>query len=472
MTNVKICGITNLEDGINAVNLGADYIGFVFYEKSPRNVTPQQAKDLSEKLTGVKKVGLFVDENPQTIAAISDAVGLDVIQLHGNESPNYCFGLVGVVDEIWKAIRVKDEASVTLIRDYESADAFVLDAHVEGKMGGTGKTFDWDLAKQAKSHNKRIILAGGLDPSNVREAIVTVNPWAVDVSSGVEECKGKKSYDKMRAFIKTAKIPSVLLKIVRQKEEEVALLYNSGNPGIYARTKPRDKNKVSFYDAIAAQKITNAPNLIAEFKITSPSNVRKGNPDFRPDASPEKVAKTYKEHGASAMSVLTDANFKGSLEYLYRISQVIDLPLLRKDFIIDSAQIYEARRYGADAILLIAAILDVQQMKDFISVADKYGMDCLVESHNKKELEKSIAAGARIYGINNRNLHDFTIDRNTTLELLPMVPEGSPIVTESGILTYDHVKELSHPRINAMLVGETLMRADDIGTKMYELLGK
>ena len=290
MTNIKICGITNLEDGINAVNLGADYIGFVFCE-SPRKVTPQQAKEISDKLTGVKKVGLFVDEDPQAIVNISNDVGLDVIQLHGNESPDYCFNLVGVVDEIWKAIRVKDEASVALIRDYKYVDAIVLDAHVDGKMGGTGKTFDWNLAKQAKGLNKRIVLAGGLDPSNIREAIITVNPWAVDVSSGVEEYKGKKSHDKMKAFIETAKIPSVLLKIVREKEEEVALLYNTGKPSIYAHAKPRDKSRISFYDAISAQKVTNAPNLIAEFKITSPSNARKGNPDFRPDANPEEVVR-------------------------------------------------------------------------------------------------------------------------------------------------------------------------------------
>lgn len=201
MTKVKICGITNLEDGLNAVKLGADYVGFVFYEKSPRNVSFRQAWEISQELGKVKKVGLFVNETPENVMAISDFVGLEVLQFHGDENPQYCLGLAGIADETWKAIRVEDEGSLAQIQAYESIDAFVLDAHVDGKMGGTGSTFDWELAKKARVYNKRIILAGGLDSSNVREAIRIVQPYAVDVSSGVEEAKGKKSYEKMREFI-------------------------------------------------------------------------------------------------------------------------------------------------------------------------------------------------------------------------------------------------------------------------------
>jgi indole-3-glycerol phosphate synthase len=134
--------------------------------------------------------------------------------------------------------------------------------------------------------------------------------------------------------------------------------------------------------------------------------------------------------------------------------------------------------HGADAILLIAAILSPSQISDFIKIAKSIGLDCLVESHNEEELEKAIAAKSQIFGINNRNLHDFSTDRNTTLRLLRKIPEGCPIVTESAILTYGHVKELSHPRVNAMLVGEAIMSAkinptlSDMKGKIRELLGK
>lgn len=205
MTNVKICGITNLEDGLNAVSLGADYIGFVFYEKSSRHINVQDATDISKRLTGVKKVGLFVNEAPEKVMAISTFVELDVLQFHGNEKPLYCSELTYLGKEIWKAIRVESELSLAKISEYDSIDAFVLDSYVKEKLGGTGETFDWELAKQAKNYGKKIILAGGLDSLNVKEAISMVSPFAVDVSSGVEESKGKKSYEKMKEFIDAVK---------------------------------------------------------------------------------------------------------------------------------------------------------------------------------------------------------------------------------------------------------------------------
>jgi len=163
---------------------------------------------------------------------------------------------------------------------------------------------------------------------------------------------------------------------------------------------------------------------------------------------------------------------------LKRIRDTVDIPLLRKDFIINPAQIYEARVHGADAILLIAAILEPAQINDYIGIARSLGMDCLVESHDEGELEKAILGKAEIFGINNRNLHNFSTDRTTTLNLLEKIPEGFPIVTESAILGYSHVEELSHPRVNAMLVGEAIMSAQinptltDMQNKIYELLGK
>ena len=468
---MKICGITDLQDGLAAAELGANYVGFVFYKKSPLNVDPNHARSISQRLNGVKKVGLFVDEDPEKVRNIADLVGLDVLQFHGNESSEYCQRFQD--REVWKAIRVKDEGSLIQISGYSSIDAVVLDAHVDGKMGGTGKSFDWDLAVKAKELGKRIILAGGLDAKNVAEAIRRVDPSAVDVSSGVEKEKGKKSYDKMKAFIDTAKTPSVLLEIKKRKKLEVDMLHLVGMADEYIRKANCLPPTKRFYEAITTRRSERAPNLIAEFKITSPSNMRKGNPDFRSGADPAYVVKEYEEGGAASISVLTDyEGFKGQLAHLRTARETVNLPLLRKDFIIDEAQIYEARYYGADAILLITAILDVEQMERYIGIAASLGMDCLVESHNRYELDKAIAAGARIHGINNRNLHDFSVDINTTLELLPYVPEGKPIVAESGILTYEDVMRLNHRRITGMLIGEGLMKAEDIGAEMKGLLGR
>ena len=266
-----------------------------------------------------------------------------------------------------------------------------------------------------------------------------------------------------------SKLPEILEQIVEKKKPEVKALYKSGKFSEYkilatSIQKPRD-----FYSAITRPGL----NLIAEFKRKSPA---KGY--LRENADPQEIARIYEECGASAISVLTDSNFDGKISHLYKIRQAVKLPLLRKDFIIDIAQIYEARAYRADAVLLIARILDLSQISDFVGLSSELGMHCLVECHNESELEKAIRGGAKIIGINNRNLEDFSIDRSTTLRLLPYVPEGYPIVTESGISTCEHVKELSNPRINAILVGETLMSAklnptiQDIKYKIYELLGK
>ena len=265
-------------------------------------------------------------------------------------------------------------------------------------------------------------------------------------------------------------IPSVLLEIKEKKQLEVDVLYDPGKAEEY---KSLASNEPSGRDFVAVISRPGHFNLIAEFKKASPS---KG--EIRPGAKPEDIVQLYEKCGASAISVLTDSHFDGEIDYLRRVRDVVSIPLLRKDFIIDPAQIYEARVYGADAILLIAALLEPSQIKDYITIADSLGMDCLVESHNENELERSIKGGARIFGINNRNLHDFSVDRNTTLRLLQYIPEGYPIVTESGILTYEHVKELLHPRINAMLVGEAIMSKrlnptlEDMKNKIYELLGK
>ncbi len=219
-----------------------------------------------------------------------------------------------------------------------------------------------------------------------------------------------------------------------------------------------------FGKALAAGK---GIRLIAEVKKASPS---KGV--IREDFDPVKIARTYEEAGASCISVLTEQKFfQGKLEYLAAIRSTAGLPLLRKDFIIDEYQIFEARAAGADAILLIAACLEKQQIEDFLGITKQTGLDALVEAHTYKELDKSLLAGASIVGINNRNLSTFTVSLRTTLDLLKDIPEDRTVVSESGIKTRDDVIMLEKAGLDAILVGESLMREKDIKKKVEELLG-
>ena len=208
--------------------------------------------------------------------------------------------------------------------------------------------------------------------------------------------------------------------------------------------------------------------LIAEVKKASPSQGV-----IREDFDPVGIARTYEESGASCLSVLTETKFfQGELEYLSRIRKAVTLPLLRKDFIIDEYQVHEARAAGADAILLIAACLDTNQIQDYIGIASGIGLDVLVESHTYQELDRSLIAGALIVGINNRDLTTFTVNLLTTLDLLKDIPDDRTVVSESGIKTRDDVVKLQQAGVDAILVGESLMREKDIGRKVKELLGK
>ncbi len=479
MVGVKICGFTNLEDALYAAELGAD-VGMIFTPKSKRIISPEKAagisRELSKKYPKSKRIGLFLDQDLEYVRKTAGNVGVDIIQLHGDEPPEYCKKLRDFW-YVWKVLKIGEdsEAALEKIKDYkDSVDAILLDTEVKGQAGGTGKTFDWEAAVKAKEYGLPIILAGGLNPSNVARAIAKVDPDRVDVSSGVEISPGVKDHKKMRSFIETAKTPSILLEIVEEKKIEIARLHETGNAVKYRREAVKDPNRPSFYRAITAERSDISLNLIAEFKITSPSNVRECNPDYRENAVPEKIVRIFQENGAIAISCLTEKRFKGNLDYLRRISKIVDLPVLRKDFITDAAQIYEARWFGADAILLIAAILSKRQIDEYIGRAYELGMDCLVEVHDKSELEKVLDTRAKIIGINNRDLHHPKLhtDINTTLELLSYIPRDKAIVTESGILTYGDVKQLLDPRINAMLVGTTLMKAENIKEKIYELLGR
>lgn len=240
----------------------------------------------------------------------------------------------------------------------------------------------------------------------------------------------------------------ILDTIVARKREEVAVLRRDGlrSPDCQI-APPRGFSRA----------LTGCPGvaIIAEAKKASPS---KGV--IRPDFDPVAIARSYQAGGAQAMSVLTDVDFfQGSLSYIPLVRAAITLPVLRKDFLIDPLQIREAALYGADAILLIAAILETPQLRDFREEAETLGMDVLVEVHDERELESALAAGSRLIGINNRNLNDFSVDLETTFRLQRLIPADIPVVSESGITSREDMQRLRAAGIKAALIGESLMRS-------------
>jgi phosphoribosylanthranilate isomerase len=200
MVRVKICGITNLEDALLAADLGAHALGFIFYPKSPRKVAPETAREIIAQLPPfVASVGVFVDEAAAVVKELAAGVGLDWVQLHGQESPEYCRSLGR---RVIKAFRIKDEKSLMELEPYRDVvQAFLLDTYKKGQVGGTGEVFDWHLAREAQKYG-RIILAGGLTAKNVAQAIATALPAAVDAASGTEAAPGRKDPAKLRAFFK------------------------------------------------------------------------------------------------------------------------------------------------------------------------------------------------------------------------------------------------------------------------------
>ena len=207
--------------------------------------------------------------------------------------------------------------------------------------------------------------------------------------------------------------------------------------------------------------------LIAEVKRASPSGGA-----LRPDLDPVKLAETYARSGAAAISVLTESrHFGGSLVDLEAIRRKLpDMPLLRKDFVLKPYQIFEARAWGADAVLLILAILDDSGLKELLSLSHALGMQCLVEVHNENELKRALACDAKIIGINNRNLDTMTVDLNVTGRLRPLIPSDRLVVSESGIKGRGDIKRLREWGVNAVLVGEALVTAGDVAAKIKELL--
>jgi indole-3-glycerol phosphate synthase len=256
----------------------------------------------------------------------------------------------------------------------------------------------------------------------------------------------------------------ILQKIVESKREEVArqkeiLPLGELRQMLADRPPTRD-----FEGAIRDRGCA----VIAEVKRSSPS---KGL--IREDFNPIGIAGSYADNGASAISILTERKFfEGNAAYVPQISSVVGLPLLRKDFIIDPYQINETRVLGADALLLIARLLEAGELRDFLGLASELGLAALVEVHNEADVEKAVSSGARIVGINNRDLATFRTDLEVSIRLTRMVPKGVTVVSESGINNRGDIEKLMEAGIHAFLVGESLMREKDIGKKLRELLGK
>ena len=257
----------------------------------------------------------------------------------------------------------------------------------------------------------------------------------------------------------------ILDKIVVVKREEVAVA--SGRKSLAVMRADAESRVLTrdFVGAMRARMAAGQAAVIAEIKKASPS---KGV--LRQDFIPADIAQSYAEHGAACLSVLTDIQFfQGCVDYLKQARASCQLPVLRKDFIVDAYQVYESRVMGADAILLIASCLDDAQMKEFEAIARSLDMAVLVEVHDAPELERALQLATPLIGINNRNLKTFEVSLDTTLTLMRDVPANRLLVTESGIHTRDDVLRMGAAGVNAFLVGEAFMRAPDPGAALADL---
>ena len=265
----------------------------------------------------------------------------------------------------------------------------------------------------------------------------------------------------------------ILSRILEHKKAE---LRHKQSRGYLSELKAKIQDAPSplgFAVTLEATRTGGSPSLIAEVKKASPS-LGLLRPEFSDRFDYLDIAKTYHAHGASALSVLTDKDFfQGSLDYLGEIKQSVPLPVLNKEFMVDEIQFFEARAYGADAVLLIVAALERQQLIDFYALARGLGVDVLIETHHERELDTVLERlpEARLIGINNRDLKTFTTDLAVTLRLAKRIPADKLIVSESGIHQRADVVRLIEAGIHAMLIGESLIRADDIGDKIRELRG-
>lgn len=254
---------------------------------------------------------------------------------------------------------------------------------------------------------------------------------------------------------------TILDKILSDKKPEVARLRREV-PLWALKERASTRKPLDFTAALRGDKV----KLIAEVKKASPS---KGL--LCPDFQPVELAKTYERNGATAISVLTESNyFQGTLDYLEAIRREVNIPLLRKDFIFDEYQVYESAAYGADAVLLIVAMLEEKRLHELLALCKELGLSALVEVHNEDELFKALLVRAEIIGINNRDLATFNTNIETTMRLRTLIPGGLIVVSESGIHNTSDMKLMKDFNINAVLIGEALVTAKDIPARIKELL--
>lgn len=254
----------------------------------------------------------------------------------------------------------------------------------------------------------------------------------------------------------------MLNRIIAEKREELEQRKKSLPLSTLKERITRRQTPLDFASALRSVNT----HLIAEIKRASPSRGV-----LCLDFNPVELAKTYDHCGAAAISVLTESNyFQGSIDHVTAIREKVRLPLLRKDFIFDPYQVYESAAYGADALLLIVAILSQEQLGEFLSLSRQLGLNCLVEVHNEDEVERALLSGAEIIGINNRDLNTLKVDINTTRRLRPLITQGRIVVSESGISRRSDVEKLREWGVNTVLVGEALVTANDIPAKMRELI--
>jgi len=259
--------------------------------------------------------------------------------------------------------------------------------------------------------------------------------------------------------------PDILKKIINRKQEEIAeRLKNKPLEAVISEAKKASPVR-GFVSSMQSRLDAGQSAVIAEIKKASPS---KGV--MREHFVPAEIAKSYEKGGASCLSILTDIDFfQGSDDYLKQAREACDLPVIRKDFIIDPYQVYEARAMGADCILLIVAVLDNMKLNQLYSLATALSMDVLIEVHDEEELLRSLPLGATLVGINNRNLRTFETSLHTTIDLLPQIPDDRIVVTESGIHYQDDVTLMRDNDVNAFLVGEAFMRAESPGSELEKL---
>jgi len=260
------------------------------------------------------------------------------------------------------------------------------------------------------------------------------------------------------------KKPDTLKEIVLKKKERILLAKQNLTEDAL---KAQINNLAPPRPFIEAINKPRSISLIAEIKRQSPSSGI-----IRQDFNHQEIAKIYQDSGAGAISVLTEEDyFGGNLSYINEIKSLINLPILRKDFILEAYQVYESRAFGADAILLIADLLAKEKLSELLQLADSLGLDCLVEVHTEKDLKKALSLKVPLVGINNRDLHTLELDFKTTQKLFPLIPKDKVVVVESGIKSHQDVLFLKILGVSAVLIGEAFMEAVDVRKKIEEIMG-